>query len=225
MKLDTVKESSTIKAEAYFNKEHTHRYLWRRVWDKDKPLACVITLNPCMADTIVTDTTTYLIVNNVANLERFGGVEIVNLFSMLTKKLNFRWNSTEEMTDETNDGFIQKSANDCESVIIAWGKCAETNTHINERARMFAFYAIATDNVKSTPTAIVFLEQNPDAGFANISTATNNAYEIPELFEKTDITVKAHLERDSKIKDLLADDEDDDENDVEIDVEKEENKD
>ena len=134
MKLDTVKESSTIKAEAYFNKEHTHRYLWRRVWDKDKPLACVITLNPCMADTIVTDTTTYLIVNNVANLERFGGVEIVNLFSMLTKKLNFRWNSTEEMTDETNDGFIQKSANDCESVIIAWGKCAETNMHINERA-------------------------------------------------------------------------------------------
>ena len=134
MKLDTVKETSTIKAEAYFNKEHTHRYLWRRVWDKDKPLACVITLNPCMADTIIMDTTTFLIVNNVANLEKYGGVEIVNLFSMLTKRLNFRWNSSEEMTDETNDGFIQKSASDCESVIIAWGKCAETNMHINERA-------------------------------------------------------------------------------------------
>jgi len=55
-----INEKETIKCEAIFNDEHTHRFLWRRVWNKDKPLACVIMLNPCMADGIITDTTTYI---------------------------------------------------------------------------------------------------------------------------------------------------------------------
>ena len=76
-------EKETIRCEAVFNEEHTHRYLWKRIWNKDKALAAVIMLNPCMADTIVTDTTTFLVVNNLAVLERFGGVEIVNLYSKI----------------------------------------------------------------------------------------------------------------------------------------------
>ena len=27
-------EKETIRCEAIFNEEHTHRYLWRRVWNK-----------------------------------------------------------------------------------------------------------------------------------------------------------------------------------------------
>ena len=46
-------------------------------------------LNPCHADNIVTDTTTALVVNNVAKLKKFGGVEILNLYSLLTPKLTF----------------------------------------------------------------------------------------------------------------------------------------
>ena len=66
-------EKETIKCESIFNGERTHRYMWKRVWNKDKPIACVITINPCVADCLIMDTTTYLVANNIASLEEFGG--------------------------------------------------------------------------------------------------------------------------------------------------------
>lgn len=102
-------EKDTIKCEAIFNDDHSHRFLWKRIWNKDKPLAAVITLNPCLSDNIITDTTTTLVVNNIARLETYGGVVIINLFSQLTKKLNFRWNSDEDLNAPENDSYIEKS--------------------------------------------------------------------------------------------------------------------
>ena len=67
-----ITEKDTIKCESVFNDDYTHRFLWKRIWDKDKPMVTVIALNPSQADNIVTDTTTSLIVNNVAKLEEFG---------------------------------------------------------------------------------------------------------------------------------------------------------
>ena len=126
-------EKDTIKCEAIFNDEHTHRYLWRRVWNKDKPIVCVIMLNPCIADTIIIDTTTTLVVNNIARLETFGGVEIVNLYSIVTNKLNFRWNSDEMLNDESSNDYLKKSAEDCDIVILAWGTGVVTNKRISAR--------------------------------------------------------------------------------------------
>ena len=86
-------------------------------------------LNPAQSDDIVMDTTSSLVVNNIARLERFSGaqsqrpwplpphtppnqkvsasiasaekgfsgVEVLNLYSLLTSKLNFRWNSDEDL--------------------------------------------------------------------------------------------------------------------------------
>ena len=79
-----------------------------------------------MADTIVTDTTTFLVVNNLAALERFGGVEIANLYSKLTSKLNFRWNTDQELNEEENNSYIQQAAAECSEIIIAWGEQTET---------------------------------------------------------------------------------------------------
>ena len=128
-----ITEKDVIKCEAVFNDDHTHRYLWKRVWNKDKPLACVLMLNPCLADNILTDTTTALVVNNIARQDRFGGVEVVNLFSILTNHLNFRWKSDEELNHPDNDTFIQQSADRCDVVIIAWGKGASNNQRIETR--------------------------------------------------------------------------------------------
>ena len=36
-----ITEKSTIRCESVFNDEHTHRYLWKQVWNKDKPLVGV----------------------------------------------------------------------------------------------------------------------------------------------------------------------------------------
>ena len=103
-------EKTIIKCESIFNDDHTHRFSWKRVWNKDKPLAAVLMLNPCISDNILTDVTTFCVVNNVARLETYGGVVIVNLFSLLTSKLNFRWNADEDLNDPENDNYIKKAA-------------------------------------------------------------------------------------------------------------------
>lgn len=128
-----ITEKETIKCEAVFNDDHTHRYLWKRVWNKDKPLICVLMLNPCLSDNIITDTTTTLVVNNVARLEKYGGVEIINLYSCLTTRLSFRWNSDSDLNDPENDDFIRKAANDCETVLLAWGRGMMTNQRFVDR--------------------------------------------------------------------------------------------
>lgn len=129
-----ITEKDTIKCEAIFNDERTHRYLWRRVWDKDKPTITVIMLNPCQSDNIVTDTTTALVVNNVARLSEYGGVEILNLYSILTAKLKFKEATDEELNDKENDTYIVKSAEKSKAVILAWGKASNSNARIEERA-------------------------------------------------------------------------------------------
>ena len=129
-----ITEKETIKCEAIFTDDHQHRLYWKRVWNKDKPMACVIMLNPCMSDNIVTDTTTSLVVNNVARLEEYGGVSIVNLFSLLTPKLQMRWVRDIDINDLENDKYIKKAAEEASIVILAWGKGAENNVRIVNRA-------------------------------------------------------------------------------------------
>ena len=168
-------EKDTIRCESIFNDERTHRFLWKRVWDsKDKPIACVIMLNPCIADNIITDTTTSLVVNNIARLEKYGGVNIVNLFSLLTSKLNFRWNSDEDLNNPENDAYIKKAALESDVIILAWGKSADSNQRIAARAEhvvaMLAEYKdkmmIITDGEKKsihplTPSARQYWELIP----------------------------------------------------------------
>lgn len=129
-----ITEKDTIKCETVFNDDRSHRYLCKRVWNKDKPCIAVIMLNPCLSDNIVNDTTTSLVINNVARMEEYGGVHILNLYSMLTNKLNFRHNSDEDLSHTDNDSYIVKSAQECSKVILAWGKTQDTNQRIANRA-------------------------------------------------------------------------------------------
>lgn len=129
-----ITEKETIRCEAVFDDTHTHRFLWKHVWNKDKPLAAVIMLNPAQSDNLVTDNTTALVVNNIARLESFGGVIIANLYSQLTTKLSFRWNSDEDLNLPENDHYISKAAEDSSTVILAWGKATDTNKRIAARA-------------------------------------------------------------------------------------------
>ena len=97
-------------------------------------MACVIMLNPCMSDNIVMDTTTALVVNNIARFEEYGGVMILNLFSKLTTKLNFRWNSDDDLNEPENNGYLQKAAAECDLIVFAWGRGIATNKRILNRA-------------------------------------------------------------------------------------------
>lgn len=129
-----ITERETIKGEAIFNEERTHRFVLRRTWNKSKPQATVVMLNPCDADSVICDTTTFLVINNIARLEEFGGVTIVNLFSLLTPKLSFKWCPDEELNLPENDDYIKKVAEESSKIILAWGRAVDTNRRIEERA-------------------------------------------------------------------------------------------
>lgn len=130
-----ITEKSTIKCESVFNEEHTHRFIWKRIWDKDKPIGAVIMLNPSQSDNIITDTTTSLVINNMARSEKFGGVQICNLYSLVTTKLSFRWNADEDLNAPENNSYIEKAAMECPHVILAWGRSADTNKRIAQRVK------------------------------------------------------------------------------------------
>lgn len=126
-------EKATIKCETVYNADRTHKFLLKRTWDKEKAKACIIMLNPGRASTVTMDTTTYLVMNNTALLD-FGEVNIVNLFSGITSKLNFKNNTPEELNLPENDEYIRKTASECDAVIIAWGLGSANNQHISARA-------------------------------------------------------------------------------------------
>lgn len=128
-----ITEKETIRCVAIFNDERTHRYTWKRVWDKDKPLLVVVMLHPCFADTVICDTTSYLVVNNVRRLEKYGGLNIVNLYARLTEKLTFRWESEEALIGEDNDTYIKRAALEADDIVLAWGIGASNVQAISNR--------------------------------------------------------------------------------------------
>ena len=129
-----ITERETVKSEVIFNDDRTHKFVLKRTWNKAKPQAMVVMLNPCDADSVICDTTTFLVVNNVARLEDFGGVTIVNLYSLMSSKLCLKWYSDEELTLPENDDYIVKNADEASKIIIAWGRGVEMNKRIEDRA-------------------------------------------------------------------------------------------
>ena len=131
-----ITEKNTIKAEAIYDETHQHRLWWSHKWNNQKPMACIITLHPSVSDTIVMDTTTFLCVNGVRKLEDegYGGVIIVNLFSLLTPKLQMRWARDIDINHFENDNYIKKAAEESSKIIFAWGRGAN-NVRILKRAK------------------------------------------------------------------------------------------
>lgn len=113
-------EKGTIKTEAIFSDDRKQRYLLRKEWDSKKPKATIIMSNPSTADLHTLDYTTLYILNNLIKLN-FGGVDIVNMISKCTRKLDVKLDLQDEPTDE-NIRQILKSAERADKVIIAWGK-------------------------------------------------------------------------------------------------------
>lgn len=128
-----ITEKVTMRSEAIFSDCNQHRFVLRKVWQKDKPLACIVMLNPCESGLLITDLTTNLVINNVSRLCDYGGVVIVNLFSQITPKLRFRYNTPEQLNAPDNDTHIAKVASECSTVILAWGKAADSSIHIANR--------------------------------------------------------------------------------------------
>lgn len=125
-------ETTILRSKALFSDDGNYRLLLRKEWDKSKKTAMVIMINPNTADTLNMDLTTMLVINNL-NAMGFGSVNIVNLYSRITKKLNLRFNSDEDLIDNETDGIIEQYAGMSDAVIIAWGSIGYNSQRVRER--------------------------------------------------------------------------------------------
>lgn len=119
----SVIQKSSLRTEAVFNDEMTHRYILKKEWNKNKPKATIIMINPSTADEMEMDMTTMNVINNLNRLD-YGAVDIVNLFSLICPKISMKY-SMSELVDRDNDIYIEKSALRSDIVIIAWGSVGE----------------------------------------------------------------------------------------------------
>lgn len=127
-------ESTTLKSKAIFSDDKKHRLILKKEWDKSKPTATIILINPNTADTLNVDTTTMLIINNLNKLG-FGSVDIVNMYSRIALKLYFRFNSDNDLLDSENDEIILKSAEKSDKIIIAWGSIGNNSQRVKNRQK------------------------------------------------------------------------------------------
>ena len=121
-------EKVLLKTETIFSDDRLNRYLLRKEWDTKKPKATIIMTNPSAADLMTMDYTTLYILNNISKLD-FGAVDIVNLSSKITIKLNANEDLGTEIEKE-NAEFILKSAEKSDKIIIAWGKIGDNNKKV-----------------------------------------------------------------------------------------------
>ncbi|MBQ5989209.1 MAG: DUF1643 domain-containing protein [Oscillospiraceae bacterium] len=127
-------ETTVIKSKVLFSDDGEHRMLLRREWNRSGKSAMIIMINPSIADTICVDVTTMLVLNNLQKLG-FGSVNIVNLYSRITEKLRFRFNSDDDLIAKECDDIIEQYAALSDAVIIAWGSVGSKSERVHERQK------------------------------------------------------------------------------------------
>ena len=118
-------EKVLLKTESVFSDDRNNRYLLRKEWDTKKPRATIIMTNPSTTDVMTMDYTTLYILNNLYKLD-FGAVDIVNISSKFTTKINANEDLGVDLEKE-NAEIILKSSEKANKVIIAWGKIGDNN--------------------------------------------------------------------------------------------------
>lgn len=119
-------EKSSIKTEAIYNDDKTHRYSLRKVWDNSKAFAAIIMISPSdKANTVCCDVTTTYVVNNCYS-QGFGSVEILNIYSKINQN---EFESTPE-----NDQHILYTCKHADTIILAWGMGQRSNKKECEKA-------------------------------------------------------------------------------------------
>ena len=80
--MSVVERRGSIRSEAVFNDEYTHRYILRKEWDKERKKAVVIMIQPNTNDPYDLDLTTVRVINNL-HRKGYGYVDMVNLYSLV----------------------------------------------------------------------------------------------------------------------------------------------
>lgn len=103
---------------AEFSNDRNYRYALWRIWDRIKPFAMFIGLNPSTANETDSDPTIRS-VGRICKNNGYGGFYMMNCFAYVTsdpKPLKHN-----PMSDERNNNMLTVIAGKCNTVVFAWG--------------------------------------------------------------------------------------------------------
>lgn len=119
---------------AEFSSDRKYRYALWRIWDRTKPLAMFIGINPSTANESEPDQT----ITRVASIVRnwgYGGFYMMNLFAIVSKTTDVLLTDPDPLGD--NDGWIEKIAPKCQKIVFAWGAFKEAKQRCLKIIEMF----------------------------------------------------------------------------------------
>lgn len=108
---------------AELSPDQQYRYSLTRLWDRDRPCAYYIMLNPSRADALKDDPTLRKCIGFATRREH-GGVKIANLFAYRAVRPDTLWRVKDPIGPETDvrlQRFIAESKRTGGTLICAWG--------------------------------------------------------------------------------------------------------
>ncbi|MEB7822014.1 DUF1643 domain-containing protein [Staphylococcus xylosus] len=155
---------STLETEAIFSDDQQHRYLLKKTWDSEKQTLTIITMYPHYDGILNIDLTTQLIMNKVSEMEVFGSINFVNLYSNITTPINLK--HLENAYDKHTDIQIMKVVKESDVVILAWGAYAKkpvVEARVNEVLEMLKSHKKKVKQLVNPATNEIMHPLNPKA--------------------------------------------------------------
>jgi hypothetical protein len=116
--------AAVMLRSAEFSDCEVYRYRLSREWDTANPRrACFCMLNPSTADAIQDDPTIRRCMS-FARTWGYGGVQIVNLFAFRSTDPARLFETADPIGPDNNDAILD-AADECETIVCAWGNIAE----------------------------------------------------------------------------------------------------
>lgn len=160
--METIK--STLETEAIFSDDQQHRYLLKKTWDSEKQTITIITMYPNYTGLLRIDLTTQLIMNKVSEMDAFGSINFVNLYSNITTPINLK--HLENAYDKHTDIQIMKAVKESDEVILAWGAYAKKHVvevRVNEVLEMLKPHKKKVKQLMNPTTNEIMHPLNPKA--------------------------------------------------------------
>lgn len=155
---------NTLETEAVFSDDQQHRYLLKKTWDSEKQTLTIITMYPHYDGILNIDLTTQLIMNKVSEMEVFGSINFVNLYSNITTSINLK--HLENAYDKHTDIQIMKVVKESDVVILAWGAYAKkpvVGARVNEVIEMLKPHKKKVKQLMNPATNEIMHPLNPKA--------------------------------------------------------------
>ncbi|MHD0445112.1 DUF1643 domain-containing protein [Staphylococcus cohnii] len=147
-----------------FSDDKQHRYLLKKTWDEKKQSIVIITMYPNMTGMLQIDLTTQLIMNKISEIDEYGAIYFVNLYSNITTPINLK--HIENSHDKHTDIHIMKAVKESDEVILAWGAYAKkpvVEARVNEVLEMLKPHNKKVKRLINSATNEIMHPLNPKA--------------------------------------------------------------